>query len=200
MEHNNHQGGEQQDDNEKNEKLQLTPPRIYVASLADYVAGRLHGSWLEVSGDADELAEGVAAMLAGSRLPGAEEWAIHDYEGFGPLRLGEYETLETVARLARAIAEHGPAPMHWADLVSNTDEATLDEFDNVYQGHWESLTAFADSLWDDCGYEGVLDEVIPEGLRSYVRFDAEAYARDLELGGFIVSSEGDGGVYIFGAP
>ena len=40
----------------------------------------------------------------GSPSPGAEEWAIHDYEGFGPLRLDEFESLENVAKVAAGIA------------------------------------------------------------------------------------------------
>ena len=39
-------------------------PRIYVASLSDYNAGRLHGVWLEAT-DLDSVRVGVAAMLKG---------------------------------------------------------------------------------------------------------------------------------------
>ena len=195
MEHNQHRGGEQQGDNEKNEQLQPTP-RIYVASLADYVDGRLHGSWLEVSGDTDELAEGVAAMLAGSRLPGAEEWAIHDYEGFGPLRLSEYERLDTIARIAGGIAAHGLAFAHWAAIAGSATEE-LDQFDDAYLGHAESIEVYAEALVDDLGYTDLIDRAIPEHLLPYVRFDIEAFAHDLELSGDVTTSEGDGGVYLF---
>ena len=39
----------------------------------------------------------------------AEEWAIHDYDGFGELRLDENEALSTIARVAGGIREHGDA-------------------------------------------------------------------------------------------
>ena len=197
MEHDKHQGGEPDKENEQDKR---PTPRIYVASLADYVDGRLHGSWLDASADVDELNEGVRAMLAASRLPEAEEWAIHDYEGFGPVRLDENESLDVVAALAEGLREHGPAFGHWAALEGKPGEAALEEFEHVYLGHWESLTALAEELWDDMGYQTALDEALPESLQPYVRFDSEAYGRDLELGGSVSTSEGDGGVYVFGAP
>jgi hypothetical protein len=40
-------------------------PRIYVASLSDYNAGRLHGVWLEAT-DIDSVRVGVAGMLKAS--------------------------------------------------------------------------------------------------------------------------------------
>lgn len=82
-------------------------PRIYVASLSDYNAGRLHGAWIDADQEAEELHGAVAKMLAASREPGAEEWAIHDYQDFGPVELSEYESLDTIARLARGIAWPG---------------------------------------------------------------------------------------------
>jgi len=52
--------------------------RIYVASLSDYNAGRLHGAWIDATQDADEIEAEVQEMLAASPEPIAEEWAIHD--------------------------------------------------------------------------------------------------------------------------
>ena len=51
-------------------------PRIYVACLAAYNAGHLHGRWIEAT-TPDEVMVEVRAMLADSPLPEAEEWAIH---------------------------------------------------------------------------------------------------------------------------
>ena len=196
MEHDQQEGGERDENDEQNEQLKLTPPRIYVASLADYNDGRLHGAWLDVHGEPGELAEGVRAMLAASRLPGAEEWAIHDYEGFAPLRLGEHESLERIARIGQGIARHGEAFKHWTAIEGSARLDLVERFEGAYRGHWQSVEAFAMDFWDDCGYAEILDR-IPEALRCYVRFDAEAFARDLELGGDITTSTGDDGVYIF---
>lgn len=199
MEHNQHRGGETDQNNEQGAELRPVP-RVYVASLADYVDGRLHGRWLDVTGDVDELNEGVKAMLAASPMLGAEEWAIHDYEGFGPARLDEYESLATVARLAEGIRKHGEAFAHWAGLQGRLEDAEPEEFEQVCLGHWETVEAFAESLWEGYGYQEILEQTIPENLHTYVRFDAQAYGRDLQLGGDIIASDGDDGVYVFGAP
>ena len=168
-------------------------PRIYVASLSDYNAGRLHGAWLSADVGYEELSEGVRTMLAASPTPGAEEFGIFDYEGFGPLRLDEYEALSTVATIAHGIAEHGPAYAHWAAMVGTTDLGEMSEFEDAYRGHWESVTAYA----DDLGANRYIEEAIPDYLQPYVKLDVEGFARDLELGGDIVTSDGDGGVYVF---
>ena len=57
-------------------------PRIYVACLAAYNNGQLHGAWIDADQSADAIHEEIRAMLASSPTPGAEEWAIHDYERF----------------------------------------------------------------------------------------------------------------------
>src|SRR5579884_2064992 len=95
------QGGEAHGRDVSPEQRQVLTPRIYVASLTDYNAGRLYGAWLDAAQDADELHDAVARMLHASPEPVAEEYAIHDYEGFGPLRLDEFTDLDTVSRLAR---------------------------------------------------------------------------------------------------
>ena len=118
-------------------------------------------------------------MLACSPEPVAEEWAIHDFEGFGLAYISEYESLETVSRLAQGIAEHGLAFAAWA-AVQNNDEEALGRFEDAYLGNWESLEEYADEML--CGLD--LDEarkLLPEGIRPYLVLDVEAFARDLEL-------------------
>lgn len=51
-------------------------PRIYVACLAAYNNGRLHGCWIDTT-DPHEVWQQVREMLAASPEPDAEEWAIH---------------------------------------------------------------------------------------------------------------------------
>lgn len=171
------------------------PPRIYVASLSDYNAGRLHGAWVDADQDAEELQLAVATMLAASPEPGAEEWAIHDHEGFGPVDLSEYESLETIASLGRGIAEHGLAFGAWAAIVG-AELAALEQFEEAYRGRWESVTDYAESLLDELGATDVLDQV-PEWLQPYVELDVGGFARDLVLGGDIRTVEGESGVWVF---
>lgn len=46
-------------------------------------------------------------MLAASSIPLAEEWAIHDYEGFVGAAIQEYSAIEFVAAIAAFITELG---------------------------------------------------------------------------------------------
>ncbi|MDO8954435.1 MAG: antirestriction protein ArdA, partial [Gammaproteobacteria bacterium] len=82
-------------------------PKIYVACLAAYNSGHLHGAWIDASQDIDSIYGELKAVLASSPIPNAEEWAIHDYEEFGGIRIDEYDSIETVKALADFIAEHG---------------------------------------------------------------------------------------------
>lgn len=69
----------------------MDTPKIYVACLASYNSGILYGEWIDVNQSVDEISDQIKTMLVGSSIENAEEWAIHDYEGFGAIRLGEYE-------------------------------------------------------------------------------------------------------------
>ncbi|MFI8736653.1 antirestriction protein ArdA [Ectopseudomonas toyotomiensis] len=64
--------------------------RIYVADLAAYNAGHLHGVWINATLELDDIRAQVDVMLAASPVEGAEEYAIHDFEGFDGYSLGEY--------------------------------------------------------------------------------------------------------------
>lgn len=172
-------------------------PRIYVASLSDYNEGRLHGVWVEAACSPEELFEAIEAMLRASPTPGAEEWAIHDYEGFGPLSLSEYESLATVSAVALGIAEHGEAYAHWASLVGTDEPDRLAQFDDAYRGCWESVDDYCEELLEDTGILRQLEEAVPAELQPYVAFDVAAMARDMEMGGDIATSEGSTGVHVF---
>ena len=171
--------------------------RIYVASLSDYNDGRLHGTWLDANTTPDELNAGILAMLARSPTPGAEEWAIHDFEGFGPLRLGEYESVDTISQIGRGIAEHGAAYAHWANLCGTSDREELARFDDFYLGHWNSTADYAEELISDLGIDRIIEDHVPEPFQGYVSVDSDGFARDLEYSGDIAASDGDGGVYLF---
>ncbi len=58
--------------------------RIYVACLASYNNGVLHGQWIEASADADEMKEEVNAMLRASKFPNVTvEIECPECNGFG---------------------------------------------------------------------------------------------------------------------
>ena len=163
-------------------------PRIYVACLAAYNSGCLHGRWITAT-TPDEIRDEVRAMLADSPEPDAEEWAIHDYEGFEGASLSEYASFETVCEFADFVEEHGELGgkllSHFGDDLAEARAAFED-----YAGGYRSAADFAESLHEDTGTE------IPESLRYYI--DWQALARDMALNGEImVFQTGFDEVHIF---
>lgn len=79
------------------------PPQIWVGSLSDYNAGRLHGEWINADQEPEDLHAAVQQMLERSPMVSAEEWAIMDYDGFYGLRLGEYASRGIVNRCGRRV-------------------------------------------------------------------------------------------------
>ena len=156
-----------------------TTPRIYVACLAAYNSGHLHGQWIDAT-TPDEIRDEVRAMLATSPEPNAEEWAIHDHEGFEGASLSEHASFETVCELADFIAEHGELGAkllnHFGDDLAEA-RAAFDE----YAGEYRSAADFAESLHEDMGTE------IPDSLCYYI--DWEALARDMVTNGEIMVIE-----------
>ena len=87
-----------------------TEPRIYVACLSAYNNGHLHGRWIRAAQDPELIYDEIYQMLATSPSPQAEEWAIHDYEGFTPHDICETEDIPTIARIAMEIIQHRLVP------------------------------------------------------------------------------------------
>ena len=169
-------------------------PKIYVASLSDYNNGRLHGDWLDAARDADDLSQDIDGMLAKSTQPDAEEWAIHDYEGFGAFRLGEYENLGMVAMIGMGIAQHGRPFSHWANLVGTADGERLDRFEDHYRGNWNSMAAYAEDFLDDMGVS--VESFTPGWLSCYVSIDFVALGNDLAAD-LETADDPDGTVHVF---
>jgi antirestriction protein len=167
-------------------------PRILASSLSDYNNGELHGTWIDAGQEPEQIHEEIRAMLGRSRAAGAEEWAIHDYEGFGPIQLSEYESLEVVSRLATGIAEHGEAFAHYVELFG-TEPHELDKFEERYLGTWPSLEAYAEDMLEDMGVEP--EKLLPSWLSPYVRVDYEGLGRD--MGSEMMVGEGGEGVWLF---
>ncbi len=162
-------------------------PRIYIRCLASYNAGILHGEWIDAT-DADEIREAIQNMLSESREPIAEEYAIHDYEGFGSLRLSEFEDIDRVGELGTMIQEHGAAFAAHANHVG-VDFATEESFQDAFCGEWDSEKAYGEHLFDEL----YLHEV-PEFVQNYI--DYEAFTRDIFMGDNY-SVDKSGGVYVF---
>lgn len=196
-------------------------PRIYVASLADYNAGILHGRWIDATLGVEHIHAEVAAMLRESRypsvtmpcpdcaaddnanecntchgartVPSAEEWAIHDTDGFCGVKLSEWEDLANVADLADAIEEYGEAFATWfANESGDMDSIDTSRFRGAYLGHFDSLEDYAREYLADTGMFDNVNDVIQQ------YFDFEAFARDMRLDGSVWTADAsEGGVHVF---
>jgi antirestriction protein len=164
-------------------------PRIYVACLAAYNNGYLHGAWINADQDSDLLNGEVKKILSKSPVPRAEEFAVHDFEGFGDVHINEYTGLETISELANFIVENGEL----AGAVLSHTNGDIDEarklLEDCYHGEYASEEDFA-YYWThevDC-------REIPEYLPHYI--DYKAMAHDFFISDFF-SIEIDHKVHVF---
>ena len=179
-------------------QAQTVTPAIFVSVLADYNAGRSHGAWIPCDQGEDTALDAIRNLMATSptlRQEGREsgEWAIHDAEGFDGVWIGEHAQIDELCALAEAIEEHGPVFAAFYDYAASgsTVADCLEQFQEAYQGTFDTLEAWAEEWAEETG---LLDQV-PEPLRYY--FDFERYARDCEINGDIFSVRVDGGLAVF---
>ena len=163
--------------------------RIYVACLAAYNSGYLHGAWIDADQDADQIRDEITAMLARSPVEDAEEYAIHDYEGFESVSISEYAGIDSVARMAAFIAEHGALGAGLLEQFSGDMDQAESTLEDCYHGQFASLADYMEELTTE-------SVTIPEALRYYVDWDA--MARDAEMGGDLFTIEtAHGEVHVF---
>lgn len=170
-----------------------TVPRIYVASLSDYNNGRLVGAWIDCDQSGDDIRAEIDEMLAAAG-PDREEWAIHDYEGFGGWKLHEWQDLDEVAAVAELIGDGNPAGAvaAWIDYRGDVSDAVA-TFEDAYHGEWDSEADYAQDMAESCG-------MVPGTDRwPMTRIDWEWAARDLFCGDYVAAADGVGGVYVFDA-
>jgi antirestriction protein len=154
--------------------------RIYVADLAAYNNGKLHGVWVDACDDISDIWEQIKTMLATSPEGFAEEYVIHDYEGFGSYALSEHAGIEAAHEIACFIAEY---PNFGDELLNHfggdVEDAKTAAEDN-YCGCYKSLADYAQELTEETTQ-------ISENLTYYI--DYERMGRDMEMGGDVFTVE-----------
>ena len=165
-------------------------PQIYVACLAAYNNGMMHGKWIDADQDPDDIFKEIKEMLRKSPEPNAEEYAIHDCGEFGGFEPKELESIEDVAEMARLTAEYGEA----IGLFYMNDQYDLDDlesrFGDTYDGYWDSEVEYAEKVFG----EMYLSDV-PENIQCYI--DYESFARDLFMDDCFSLDADGGGVHVF---
>ncbi len=152
-------------------------PKIYVACLAAYNSGYLHGEWVNATKGIDQLQDNVKSILAKSPVTNAEEFAIHDYEDFGAVQIEEYTSLDTVTEIAEFIAEHGELGSEILNHTGENIEKAREVLEECYHGEFNSEEDFT-YYW----IHEVDGREIPEYLQHYI--DYEAMARDFFINDF----------------
>ena len=186
----------------------LVGPSIYVADLAAYNSAILFGKWISLEGKtSDEVYEEINAMLAeGTKLysekhtlNGAhEEFAIHDYQGFGPIKVGEYDS---VSDLVDHVERMGDDPDKYFAYIDATGDGESYDPDNV-NGPYDSEEDFAWEMLDMITGDKTLSDYlegkgIPAGLAMTIKFDAQDYMFSGRCNGDFSTGYYNGKHYVF---
>lgn len=166
--------------------------RIYVACLSLHNAGIHHGEWIGANQPADDIRAAISAMLAKSTKLPHGEYAIHDYEGFGKIKLSEYEDIDNVSRLAELLEEHGELFGEVYDHCGDIDEA-IEAITDRYRGKFDSLEDYAAEFVGECYSDAIKN--LPDIIRNHI--DYESIGRDFEIGGDVWTIEMCGKVHVF---
>lgn len=157
-------------------KISNSSPRIYVACLAAYNNGFLHGSWIEVNLGLEHVEESIKEILASSPVAEeCEEWAIHDHEGFGNYYINESHNLEKLCEFAEFLEEYKNFPEEViSELIQDFNiDGAREYLEDHFIGEFDSEIDVAYHFVEEFG---LLDEV-SKTVAQY--FDYESYGRDL---------------------
>lgn len=151
---------------------------IYAACLASYNNGILHGEWIDATQDPESIGHAITLMLESSPIPDAEEYAIHDYDGFGGLPLGEYESLGDLHAIALALDEF-PAVVvkYFFGDVPTEDllETCQDRYIGTVEEELEEVGAYASYILNE---EDHFWENLPKEYRGHMLAIARSEAQD----------------------
>ncbi|WP_370422467.1 antirestriction protein ArdA [Streptomyces sp. QH1-20] len=167
--------------------------QIYAACLAAYNHDIHHGEWIDATQDPESIHHEIQLMLESSPIPGAEEFAIHDYDGFGGIQLGEYESIEDLHLIALALDDfpavvvnhfHGEVPTE--DLYETCQDQYIGSVTEELGPEENAYAAYIieqeDHYWQN----------LPQEYHSHMRAIAISEAQDRLLCGETALYEGAG--------
>ncbi len=168
-------------------KISEDNAQVYIACLSAYNNGFLHGSWVDASEGIEHVRECIKEILSSSPVAEeCEEWAIHDFQGFGNYKVDEYHNLDELCEVAQFLKECDKFP---AEVVSwliddYGIEGAKERMEDDYIGEFDST---GDLAYHYAEETGLLDGV-HKSVAMY--FDYEAFGRDLDIGGDVISFSG----------
>lgn len=169
--------------------------RVYIACLAAYNSGYLHGEWYDLADytDVDELTQDVKEMIEKSPAWDAEEWAIHDTDtNVRHLNIGEHGDLEYLMQLEQALqdASDPDAFAVWLDRLGDDLDEAMRTFPHAFKCFTDDLEEFAHEFYMDT------DDLYAEIIRGdYRGWRPQINMNDFE--NFFDIIEADGGFYVF---
>jgi antirestriction protein len=170
-------------------------PKIYVACLAAYNNGILHGRWIDCTFGIDHVWSEIKTILEKSPentldYP-CEEWAIHDHENFPEGLISEYMDIERVVDYAEMFqTPDGYAILKLQEYFRFDDfQEAKDYHENNFAGEWDSFTEYTENYIEDTGMLSGL----PDFAQTY--FDVERFANDLEHD--FITLEGERGICVY---
>ena len=177
-------------------------PAVYVACLAAYNAGTLHGQWVDLSAISklaftesemvEVLQDCIDLMLKDSPEPGAEEWEIHDSQGLPNVLRNEGSSLSELASFTRQWElacedSDDDAFRTWCD--HNYQVGTYEDFREAYWGSWDSEADFVQDFYEQQG-----KELGP--LASYIDW-MDVWHGEFSCNGWFTECAGDGVYWVF---
>ena len=156
---------------------------IYCGTYAKYNNGSIKGAWIDLTlvSDEEEFNEICSAIHEDEE---DAEFMFQDWQSIPARYISEsgldseyFEYKDKIEGMSETMAEA------YEEYI-NEGGYNGEEFEDMYQGQYESEEAFAEQLLDDCG---TLND-IPQHLRYY--FDYTAYARDLFIKDYFITSNG----------
>lgn len=158
--------------------------KIYVACLASYNNGFLHGKWFDLDKftDADDLQAAITNEVLESKDnptmlkygEKCEEYAIHDFEAPEACKIGEYDSLERLFEMNDILNDdNGEVILSLkAHVGLDSIEEAKEYYDDNHCGEFKNDEEFAYDVAENC-----MSWNLSEGMGRY--FDVEAFARDL---------------------
>ena len=173
----------------------------YFACLSSYNSGTLYGCWVDLSPlgatTAEEINDCIAAMLANSPEPGAEEWAMHDSCGLPSCLSGnEWPDLATLAEFAENLSElHADEEIPYVMVCNDHGEVvSLDTFRDAFCGVYDSPEAYAEELAEELGIDSSKCEW------PLCHIDWRSAWRDLDCDGYSAEFSSEAGGYVITRP
>ena len=178
--------------------INLDTPKIYVACLSAYNSGYLRSVYIDATLEPEEIREEIQTMLSNSpvaHLEICEEFAIHDFEGFEGVKIHEYESIDRVCQIAKAIDEHGKPFALYLDYLGFDDlEEAIASFEDNYCGCFDSIEDYVQDYYEQTGQ---LEAIENAGLNSFC-INWKAIAHDWDCSGdFLFLEESADEIHVF---